>query len=99
MLLIQLVSIALVALAASGGAQGRVLKKEVPILVKTLKDLHRGPPKQTVLKRLISEEKWITQPLDHFDESNDKTFQMVCRNNKKRKLQLVINNYNYELLI
>lgn len=80
MIAIQLVSIALVALVASGGAQDRVLKRDVPVLVKTLNDLHRGPPKQPLLRRDNSEEKWITQKLDHFDDNNDKTYQMVCRN-------------------
>ncbi|XP_068153452.1 putative serine protease K12H4.7 [Drosophila tropicalis] len=50
--------------------------KDLPILVKTMKELYRGPPKQTVLKRASVEEKWITQKLDHFDESNTQTYQM-----------------------
>ncbi|XP_034116287.2 putative serine protease K12H4.7 [Drosophila albomicans] len=51
-------------------------RKDVPVLVKTLKDLHRGPPQQVVMNRATVEEKWITQPLDHFDETNTGTYQM-----------------------
>lgn len=88
MLVIQLVSLALVALACSG-AHGRELKRDVPVLVKTLNNLHRGPPKQTVLRRANVAEKWITQPLDHFDETNEKTFQMVS---KKRRFKFCFNH-------
>lgn len=94
MLVIQLVSLTLVALACAG-AHGRELKKDVPVLVKTLNNLHRGPPKQTVTRRVTVAEKWITQPLDHFDETNEKTFQMVS---KKDVPNFVPNIYMYKLI-
>ncbi|EDW68117.1 thymus-specific serine protease [Drosophila virilis] len=74
MLLLQLVSLALVALASQ--ANSLKLKKDVPVFVKTLKELYRGPPQRTVARADTAEEKWITQPLDHFDESNTKTYEM-----------------------
>lgn len=75
MLLLQLVSLAILALASQ--AHSLKLKKDVPVFVKTLKELHRGPPQRTMTRADTAEEKWITQPLDHFDESNTKTYEMV----------------------
>lgn len=76
MLVLKLVSLALV-LAVAHQTNGLKWQKDVPILVKTLKDLQRGPPKQMVTNRANVAEKWITQPIDHFDESNKATYQMV----------------------
>ncbi|XP_034486004.1 thymus-specific serine protease [Drosophila innubila] len=75
MLVLKLVSLALV-LAVANQANGLKWQKDVPILVKTLKDLQRGPPKQTLKHRATYAAKWITQPLDHFDESNKATYKM-----------------------
>lgn len=75
MLLLQLVSLALVALASQ--ANSLELKKDVPVFVKTLKDMQRGPPLKIVKRELKGEEKWITQPLDQFDEANKETYEMV----------------------
>ncbi|EDV48495.1 putative serine protease K12H4.7 [Drosophila erecta] len=50
--------------------------KDVPLLVKTLKNLNRGPPHQVMTKRVNILEKWITQKLDNFDASNTQTYQM-----------------------
>ncbi|XP_016994833.2 thymus-specific serine protease [Drosophila takahashii] len=50
--------------------------KDVPVLVRTLKNLNRGPPQQVVTKRAVVQEKWITQKLDNFDASNTATYQM-----------------------
>ena len=51
--------------------------KNVPAFVKSLKNLYRGPPKMEVNKRANVETKWITQKLDHFDETNQNTWEMV----------------------
>lgn len=75
MLFLRLVSVALVALASrANSVEG---KKDVPVFVKTLKGMNRGPPLRMVTRELTGEEKWITQPLDHFDETNTETFEMV----------------------
>ncbi|XP_039151565.1 putative serine protease K12H4.7 [Drosophila simulans] len=50
--------------------------KDVPLLVKTLKNLNRGPPHQVMTKRANVQEKWITQKLDNFDASNTQTYKM-----------------------
>ncbi|EDV98620.1 putative serine protease K12H4.7 [Drosophila grimshawi] len=74
MLVVQLVSLLLVVLASQ--ANSLKWKKDVPVFVKTLWDLHRGPPQQKGISLDKATEEWITQPLDHFDESNEKTYQM-----------------------
>jgi len=53
--------------------------KDVPVLARTFKNLSRGPPQQVVTNRAVVQEKWITQKLDNFDESNTGTYQMVGR--------------------
>ncbi|XP_052834614.1 putative serine protease K12H4.7 [Drosophila gunungcola] len=50
--------------------------KDVPVLVRTMKDLNRGPPQPVMTKRVNVQEKWITQKLDNFDLSNTATYQM-----------------------
>lgn len=54
--------------------------KHIPAFVRTLKELQRGPPVEEfddgrATARVST--KWITQKLDNFDESNDKTWEMV----------------------
>lgn len=50
--------------------------KNEPAFVHTLKKLQRGPPTSMVASRAVTTE-WITQKLDHFDATNEKTWQMV----------------------
>ncbi|ALC46986.1 CG18493 [Drosophila busckii] len=74
MLAIKLVSLLLLALAIH--TDGLKLQKDVPVFVKTLKDLQRGPPKQMLTNRAEVTEEWIEQPLDHFDDKNKETYKM-----------------------
>lgn len=74
---IRLVCLAVVLVLGLGQALDTSKVKDVPVLVKTLKNLNRGPPQQVVTKRVNVQEKWITQKLDNFDESNTQTYQMV----------------------
>lgn len=53
------------------------VEKNEPIFVKSLKKLHRGPPKQVITSRANIQTEWITQKLDHFDSSETRTWQMV----------------------
>ncbi|XP_034486003.1 putative serine protease K12H4.7 [Drosophila innubila] len=48
---------------------------EIPAFVKTIKDLHRGPPRQPSSNRANVETRWITQKLDNFDDSNTATWE------------------------
>ncbi|KAL7728435.1 hypothetical protein ACLKA6_005194 [Drosophila palustris] len=48
---------------------------EIPASIKTMQDLHRGPPRQPSRKRTNVETRWITQKLDNFDEGNDATWE------------------------
>ncbi|XP_017103303.2 thymus-specific serine protease [Drosophila bipectinata] len=73
---IRLVCLAVVLVLGLGQALDFSKVKDVPVLVKTLKNLNRGPPQQVVTKRANVEEKWITQKLDNFDDSNTATYQM-----------------------
>lgn len=72
--------------------------KDVPLLVKTLKNLNRGPPHQVVTKRANVQEKWITQKLDNFDASNTQTYQMVCIFGR-RSILLSKNIHKFETFI
>ncbi|XP_034486001.1 putative serine protease F56F10.1 [Drosophila innubila] len=47
---------------------------EIPAFVKTMKELHQGPPRQPSNKRVNVETRWITQKLDNFDDSNNATW-------------------------
>ncbi|XP_022216374.1 putative serine protease K12H4.7 [Drosophila obscura] len=69
-------AVALLLLLCAAVAQGLDASEDVPLLVKTLQNLNRGPPKQTVLKRVNVQEKWITQQLDNFDDANTETYEM-----------------------
>lgn len=53
--------------------------KDEPIFVKTLRNLHRGPPELPVTKRANIVTEWIEQKLDHFNEEDTRTWQMVSR--------------------
>ncbi|XP_073838546.1 putative serine protease K12H4.7 [Musca autumnalis] len=50
--------------------------KDVPAFVKTLEKLHRGPPVHSYIESRAVQTEWITQKLDHFDENEDRTWQM-----------------------
>ncbi|XP_058985393.1 putative serine protease K12H4.7 [Musca domestica] len=68
-------------LALAGLARGYYLKQaegvteNIPIFIKTLKELHRGPPKLAVPRANVKTE-WITQKLDPFDSKEERTWQM-----------------------
>ncbi|XP_039232681.1 putative serine protease K12H4.7 [Drosophila yakuba] len=65
--------------AASLGEQ----KPEATAFVKSLRELHRGPPVEPMKTRAKVEERWITQKLDNFDDSNNATWQdRIYINNK-----------------
>ena len=64
-------------LAVLALANGQEETKNVPAFVKSLKKLYRGPPEEQLTRRANVETKWITQKLDHFDDTNQKTWQMV----------------------
>ncbi|XP_065355032.1 putative serine protease K12H4.7 [Calliphora vicina] len=68
--------VAIFAILALAKTQEQQLTKKVPAFVKSLKKLQRGPPEIEVNSRAAVEIKWIEQKLDHFDEANEKTWQM-----------------------
>ncbi|XP_030374874.1 putative serine protease F56F10.1 [Scaptodrosophila lebanonensis] len=65
-----LVAITLVLLASLASS------RDLPFFVKSLRDLHRGPPQLPMKSRAEPVTGWITQKIDHFDESNTDTYQM-----------------------
>ncbi|KAH8399237.1 hypothetical protein KR215_005391, partial [Drosophila sulfurigaster] len=48
---------------------------EIPAFIKTLKEMHRGPPRQPITKDSHVKVRWITQKLDNFDDANNSTWQ------------------------
>lgn len=58
---------------------------DVPIFVRTFDNLFKGPPDVADTKiegrKGPIETKWITQKLDHFDETNNQTWRMVIERN------------------
>ncbi|XP_075145718.1 putative serine protease K12H4.7 [Haematobia irritans] len=50
--------------------------KDEPAFVKILNKLNRGPPKFSMIESRAVTTEWITQKLDHFDESETRTWQM-----------------------
>ncbi|EDV98619.1 thymus-specific serine protease [Drosophila grimshawi] len=46
----------------------------IPASVRTLNELHRGPPMQLISKRANVETRWISQKLDNFDEGNEEVW-------------------------
>jgi len=72
-ILVVLAALAPLTAAASLGEQ----KPEANAFVKSLRELHRGPPVEPLKTRAKVEERWITQKLDNFDDSNNATWQDV----------------------
>jgi len=68
---------------------------EIPDFVKTIKDLHRGPPRQPSSNRANVETRWITQKLDNFDDSNTATWEDVSFNIKPKTNKNVTRNKFY----
>ncbi|XP_016960522.1 putative serine protease K12H4.7 [Drosophila biarmipes] len=78
-ILVVLAALAPLTAAASLGEQ----KPEANAFVKSLRELHRGPPVEPLKARAKVEERWITQKLDNFDDSNNATWQdRIYINNK-----------------
>ncbi|XP_058985392.1 putative serine protease K12H4.7 [Musca domestica] len=50
--------------------------KDVPTFVRTLENLYRGPPVDSHIESRAVQTEWITQKLDHFDEAEERTWQM-----------------------
>uniref|UniRef100_A0A1I8PJZ8 Serine protease K12H4.7 n=1 Tax=Stomoxys calcitrans TaxID=35570 RepID=A0A1I8PJZ8_STOCA len=50
--------------------------KDEPAFVKTLKKLQRGPPSTGLMESRAVVTEWITQKLDHFDENEERTWEM-----------------------
>lgn len=50
--------------------------------VKTVNELHRGPPVQHSYQRSNVETRWISQKLDNFDEDNEKVWNDVREYNR-----------------
>ncbi|XP_061386785.1 putative serine protease K12H4.7 [Musca vetustissima] len=55
--------------------------KDVPAFVRSFENLHRGPPEDSHIESRAVETEWITQKLDHFDETNDGTWEMRYMSN------------------
>ncbi|XP_070138048.1 putative serine protease K12H4.7 [Drosophila bipectinata] len=49
-------------------------KPKANAFIKTLRDLHRGRPQELIMSRAKAQERWITQKLDNFDDSNNATW-------------------------
>lgn len=50
---------------------------EMSDYVRTVNELHRGPPVQHSYQRSNVETRWISQKLDNFDENNDNVWDDV----------------------
>lgn len=79
------VVLAFALIAATNATEER---NDEPVFIRTLKKLQRGPPEQIVHNKADIKTEWITQKLDHFDESETKTWEMV--RNKERNLNFRI---------
>ena len=55
-------------------------EENVPVFASSLQDLYREPPAPPIRSRAVVATEWITQKLDHFDEAETRTWEMVGRN-------------------
>lgn len=51
--------------------------KDEPAFVQSMKKLYKGPPATSKFESRAVVTEWITQKLDHFDENEERTWQMV----------------------
>ncbi|XP_062123870.1 putative serine protease K12H4.7 [Drosophila sulfurigaster albostrigata] len=62
-----------------------LMEPEIPAFIKTMKEMHQGPPRHPTTRKSHVKTRWITQKLDNFDEANNKTWQN----------RILINEHNF----
>ncbi|XP_034116282.2 thymus-specific serine protease-like [Drosophila albomicans] len=70
-----LVILQLVLVLAPFASTVSLREPEIPAFIKTLKEMHQGPPRHPTTRKSHVKTRWITQKLDNFDKANNETWQ------------------------